>query len=141
MEKQTQKFDRKSEKSDFVEFFSTSKKFFLIFYFCISSRSRWVLSALEEKIQKFVDTAKKKIHQNSLKFIKIRVIFISFPSFNAKKLPFRFSQKQGGVLKKLLICGSWSKWQKFAEAFEKLKIFNFSNASANFCHFDQLPHN
>ena len=28
IEKQTQKFDRKCEKSDFVEFFSTSKKFF-----------------------------------------------------------------------------------------------------------------
>ena len=54
------------------------KKFFLIFFFCISSRSRWVLSAPEEKIQKFVDSAKKKIHQNSLKFIEIRVIFIRF---------------------------------------------------------------
>ena len=70
IEKQIQKFDRKCEKSDFVEFFSTSKKFFLIFFFCISSRSRWVLSAPEEKIQKFVDSAKKKIHQNSWNILK-----------------------------------------------------------------------
>ena len=46
----------------------------------------------------------------------------------------------GGLIKKLLICGSSSKRQKFAEVSEKLKILNFSETSANFCHFDELPH-
>ena len=75
------------------------KKIFLISFFCISSRSRWVLSAPEEKIQKFVDSAKKKIHQNSLKFIKIRMILNDFNKFSflqRKKTALPVFSKIGG---------------------------------------------
>ena len=48
-------------KMQFCRIFFDLQKIFLNFFLRISSGSRWVLSAPEEKMQKFVDTAEKKI--------------------------------------------------------------------------------
>ena len=47
-------------KMQFCRIFFDLQKIFFKFFLRISSGSRWVLSAPEEKIQKFVDTTDKK---------------------------------------------------------------------------------
>ena len=47
-------------KMQFCRIFFDLQKFFIKIFLRISSGSRWVLSAPEEKIQKFVDTTDKK---------------------------------------------------------------------------------